>query len=214
MRAWITVQHWPALIHFVLAVDLVLGTNPGIDISSSRLTGPVNFTSGSNYGGSPATATSTVTSSLLGNVSLTSVLAGPSTQTQSNISINPASFSPFPVPSDNPIPPKYPVVDPSRPPSVSWSFDFCWDWHVWTIFHRWVLLNFPISDLRGQPHTLRQRQRWGLPSLVLPFVVSYDGQYLIYCLWLMPDQCWTKSVNLNHWSCWLIVDNVHTFWRA
>lgn len=124
MRAWNTVQQWFSLVHFVLAV-VRAATSPGINIS---FTGSVSSTSGSNYGGSSATATSTVTSSLPGSVSLTSVASGPSTQAQLNIPINPASFSPFPVPSDIPIPLEYLAVDPSQPPSVSYaklSFDFC-----------------------------------------------------------------------------------------
>ena len=118
MRAWITVQQWLALIHFVLADRAA--TDPGTNISSTP-TGSVSSTSSSNYGGSSATSTSTVTSSLPGNASLTSVASGPSTQAQVTVPIIPASFSPFPVPSDNPILPNYPVVYPSQPPSVSYT---------------------------------------------------------------------------------------------
>ena len=113
-------QQWLALIHFVLADRTA--TNPGINISSFRPTGSVSSTSSSNNGGSSATATFTVTtSSLPVNVSQTSVASGPSTQAQLNIPIIPASFSPFPVPSDKPILPNYPVVDPSQPLSVSYT---------------------------------------------------------------------------------------------
>lgn len=117
MRAWITIR-WLALIHFVHAVDRVATSN-GTNISSSGLT---SSTSSSNYGASSVTATSNVTKgSLPGNASRTSVASSPSTQTQVNIPIKPTTFSPFPVPSDNPISPNYPVVDPSQPPSVSYT---------------------------------------------------------------------------------------------
>ena len=210
MRAYITVEQWFALIQFVLAV--CAATSSGTKISTSRPTGSVSSTSSSNYGGSSstsATVTSAVTSSLPGNVSRTSVASGPSTQAQLNIPISPASFSPFPVPSDNPIPPNYPVVDPTDPPYVSYTRLSFWllALTLWTIFHRWAPLNFPTSDLRGQPHTLRQGQRWGLPSLVLPLVMSYDGRCLT-CFWLTLNQCWIKRVNLNHWSFWLIESSI------
>ena len=114
MLVWFTL----ALIHFVLAVDSTATTN----ISSSGPAGSVSFTLSSNYGASSATATSTVTTgSLPGNVSLTSATSGPSTQAQVNVPIKPTTFSPFSVPSDNPIPPYYPVVNPSQPPPVSYS---------------------------------------------------------------------------------------------
>ena len=186
MRAWII-----ALVHFVLATS-----SPGTNISS---TGSVSAISSSSYGGSSTTATSTATTS--STISLTSVASNPSTQAQSVIPISPASFSPFLVPSDTPVLPIYPIVNPSQPPSVSYTsrhFDICWDWHVLTIFHRWTLLNFPISDLRGQRHTPRQRQRWGLPSLVLLFVVLYMMDNVWHAL---PDQYWMKRANLNHSSC-------------
>lgn len=121
MRGWFTLQLWLALIHFVLAVDHA-PTIPAINITFSRPTGSVSSTSNSSYSGSSATAASTVTTSPLpGNVSLTSVASGTSTQAQLIIPVNPTSFSPFPVPSDDPIPPNYPVVDPSQPPSVSYT---------------------------------------------------------------------------------------------
>ena len=113
-------QQWLALIHFVLAVDSDsdhAATRPGTNIASSRPTGSVSSTSGSSYSGLSATATATSAV----NVSLTSVASSPSTQAQLNIPIIPASFSPFPVPSDNPILPNYPVVNPSQPPSVSYA---------------------------------------------------------------------------------------------
>ena len=116
MRAWTTL----ALIHLVLAVDSTATT-----ISSSGPAGSVSFTLSSNYGASSlssATATSTVTTgSLPENASLTSATSGPSTQAQVNVPIEPTTFSPFPVPSDNPIPPNYPVVNPSQPLPVSYS---------------------------------------------------------------------------------------------
>ena len=119
MRAWITVLQWFALVHFVHALDS----------SSSASAGSVTSTSISNYGASSTTAsaTSTVpTGSLPGNVSLISATSGPSTETQVNIPITPATFSPFPVPSDNPVPPNYPAVDPSQPPSVSYTSLLSW----------------------------------------------------------------------------------------
>ena len=122
MRAWITVQQWLLFIHFVLADRAA--TRSGTNISSSRpatCSESVSSTSSSNYGGLSATltATSTVITSLTVNLSLISVASGPSTQAQSNIPINPTSFSLFPVPSDNPILPNYSIVNPSQPLSVS-----------------------------------------------------------------------------------------------
>ena len=134
---------WAAIIPFVLAVNGA--TTPGINIlfsnpagsstSSLNLTGssaapsiPLPSTSvlaSPTFGSSlpvnvSAAPTSTVTaSSPSGNVSPTSVPSGPSTQSQSTIPIVLASFSPFPAPSDTPIPPVYAAVDPSQPPSVS-----------------------------------------------------------------------------------------------
>ena len=122
MRAWITVQQWLALIHLVLAVDSDhAATSPGTNTFSSRPTSSVSSTSNSNYGGLSVTAVATATSTV--NVSLTSVALGPSTETQVQLSIpiTPAPFSPFPVPSDNTILPNYPVVNPSQPPSVSYT---------------------------------------------------------------------------------------------
>ena len=157
MRGCFALLQWLALIHFVLAVDRA-AINPAVNISSSRLTGSVSSTTSSIYGGSSATATSTVTtSSLPGNV--TSVASGHSTQAQLKIPIKPTSFTPFPVPSDNPMPPNYPAVYPSQPLSVRYTKLSFLTWDVRIIFYRWGLLKFPILDLRGQPHTLRQRQR-------------------------------------------------------
>ena len=118
MRAWITVQQWLALIHLVLAIDSDhTATSPGTNTFSSRPTSSVSSTSGSSYSGLSATATATSAV----NVSLTSVASSPSTQAQLNIPIIPAAFSPFPVPSDNPILTNYPVVNPSQPPLVSYT---------------------------------------------------------------------------------------------
>ena len=112
MRAWITVLHCFSLIHFVHALD---SSSAGLASSSS------------NYGTSSTTATSTVpTGSLPGNVSLTPTASGPSTETQVIIPITPATFSPFPVPSDKPVPPNYPAVDPSQPPSVRYTGLLSW----------------------------------------------------------------------------------------
>ena len=117
MHAWITVQQWLALIYSVLAAASDLDhPRPDINIASSRPTSSVSSTSSSNYGGLSATATAISTV----NVSLTSVASSPSTQAQLNIPIIPASFSPFPVPSDNPILSNYPIVHPSQPLSVSY----------------------------------------------------------------------------------------------
>ena len=132
MLVWFTL----ALIHLVLAVDSTATTN----ISSSGPAGSVSFTLSSNYGASSlssATATSTVTTG-----SLTSATSGPSTQAQVNVPIKPTTFSPFPVPSDNPIPPYYPVVNPSQPPLVSYSrFWFRFLLELTHIFIGWLFWN-------------------------------------------------------------------------
>ena len=138
MRAWIALQQW-GFIPFVVAVDRAAGSSLPANVLPSTVTA----------------------NSLPAVVSPTSV-ASVSTQPQSTIPITPASFSPFPVPSDTPVPPNYPAVDPSQPPSVrgySCYFDSAGTDAFASSVIRWAPLRFPISDLRGQPHTLRQRQR-------------------------------------------------------
>ena len=132
MRAWIT---WTALLPFVLAVDGAVASS-GTVISFSGTSSVDSSASGPSIY-VPPTSTSAASTSVPSTLSVPSVSAvpssaaassfpapiasGPATQPQSIIPISPTSFSPFPVPSDVPIVPGYPAVDPSQPPPVSYT---------------------------------------------------------------------------------------------
>ena len=91
-----------------------------VSISSSLASISLSSASGSAVQSSSITSPSGSTVSTA--VSGATTFAPGASEPQSIPPIVPNSFSPFPVPSDLPLPPVFPSVDPSNPPDVSVCF--------------------------------------------------------------------------------------------
>ena len=187
MRAWIIRV---ALVHFALATH-----TPGNNISES-LTGSTN----KSHGGSSTTATSTATTSSL-PANVTSVPSGPSTQAQSIIPIKPTSFSPFSVPSDVPIPPNYPALDPSQPPSVSYTRSSFWQGaSILLPFVRLKELLFPqLSQLSPPVYCTAINWQYGARLSTSTTVEDSHFAQVFFFFFLFPI-----AVTVFNWS-WLFL---------
>ncbi|KAJ3513390.1 hypothetical protein NLJ89_g2974 [Agrocybe chaxingu] len=131
----LTVWHWVALVPFVVAQDVSQSVITTTTVSSTASVSSATVSSSASVASStselsssasvtssePVTSSTSASSAISASSAVSSAVTTttpPATQPIITPPIVPSTFTPFPVPSDTPIPSIYPAIDPLRPPPV------------------------------------------------------------------------------------------------